>query len=72
MYRIKKEEQLYKFEEIKHIHFEPTQRCQAACPMCDRTNNPHIKNAELSIEQFKQIVKQAMPLHYKNFCVTNA
>ena len=24
--------------------------------MCDRTNNSHIKNAELTIEQFKQII----------------
>ncbi len=47
---------MYKLNEIKHIHFEPTQRCQASCPMCDRTNNPHIKNAEISIEQFKQII----------------
>ncbi len=47
---------MYRFEDIRHIHFEPTQRCQALCPMCDRTNNPHIKNAEISIEQFKQII----------------
>ena len=37
-------------KDIKHIHFEPTQRCQAACPMCDRTNNPYIKNAEISAD----------------------
>ena len=47
---------MYRFQDIKSIHFEPTQRCQAACPMCDRTNNPLIKNAEISIEQFKQII----------------
>jgi len=47
---------MYRFQDIRHVHFEPTQRCQAKCPMCDRTNNPHIKNAEISIEQFKQIV----------------
>ena len=47
---------MYRFKDIRHVHFEPTQRCQAACPMCDRTNNPHIKNAEISIEQFKQII----------------
>ena len=37
---------MYSPDQIKHIHLEPTQRCQAACPMCDRTNNNHIKNAE--------------------------
>ena len=47
---------MYKHSDISHVHFEPTQKCQALCPMCDRTNNPHIKNAELSIEQFKQII----------------
>ena len=45
---------MYKYTEISHVHFEPKQRCQALCPICDRTNNPHIKNAELSIEQFKK------------------
>ena len=47
---------MYKFNEIRHIHFEPTQRCQAACPMCDRTNNPYIKNAEIDIGQFVRII----------------
>ena len=46
---------MYRAIDITHIHFEPTQRCQALCPMCDRTNNTHMKNAELSLEQFKQI-----------------
>ena len=47
---------MYRAIDITHIHFEPTQRCQALCPMCDRTNNTHMKNAELSLEQFKQII----------------
>lgn len=47
---------MYKSSEITHIHLEPTQRCQAACPMCDRTNNPHLKNAELTIESFSKIL----------------
>lgn len=47
---------MYNSNEITHIHLEPTQRCQAACPMCDRTNNPHLKNAELTKEVFSKIV----------------
>ena len=47
---------MYSSDQIKHIHLEPTQRCQAACPMCDRTNNRHIKNAELTLSEFMQIV----------------
>jgi len=47
---------MYSPDQIKHIHLEPTQRCQAACPMCDRTNNNHIKNAELSLNDFMSMV----------------
>lgn len=43
------------YSEIKQIHFEPTQRCQALCPMCDRTGNPHLKNLEIDINKFKKI-----------------
>ena len=47
---------MYKHHEISHVHFEPTQRCQALCSMCDRTDNHHIKNYEILIEQFKKII----------------
>lgn len=51
---------MYKLEDIKKIHLEVTQRCQAACPMCDRNmnggeDNPHISNAELSLDDCKKI-----------------
>ena len=53
---------MYKYEDIRVIHLEVTQRCQAACPMCDRNmnggaDNPHITNAELSLEDCKRIFK---------------
>ena len=46
---------MYKLEDIKQIHLEITQKCQAACPMCDRNQNggalnPHINLDELKIE----------------------
>ena len=47
---------MYSPDQIKHIHLEPTQRCQAQCPMCDRTNNPHVGKAELSLDNFMQII----------------
>jgi MoaA/NifB/PqqE/SkfB family radical SAM enzyme len=47
---------MYTPERIKHIHLEPTQRCQAQCPMCDRTDNRHLKNAELSLNDFMRMV----------------
>jgi len=51
---------VYTYEEIKMVHLEITQRCQAACPMCDRNenggaDNRHITNAELSLEDCKRI-----------------
>ncbi len=46
---------MYNYEDVRTVHLEITQRCQAACPMCDRNmnggkDNPHITNAELSLE----------------------
>ena len=53
---------MYRYENIKEVHLEITQRCQAACPMCDRNcnggpDNPHITNAELTLEDCKRIFK---------------
>jgi len=47
---------MYRYEDIKEVHLEVTQKCQAACTMCDRNmnggaDNPHITNAELSLER---------------------
>ena len=58
---------MYNHTEISHVHFEPTQRCQALCPMCDRTNNPHIKNAEITIDQFKKIIDADFAKQLKSF-----
>ena len=51
---------MYTIEQIKTIHLEITQKCQAACPMCDRNQNggalnPHIKLDELTLEDCKNI-----------------
>ena len=53
---------MYRYENIKEVHLEITQKCQASCPMCDRNmnggaDNPHITNAELSLEDCKRIFK---------------
>lgn len=52
---------MYKLEEIRTLHIEPTSNCQASCPMCSRNiqggiPNPFIKLNEITIEQFKQWV----------------
>jgi MoaA/NifB/PqqE/SkfB family radical SAM enzyme len=51
---------MYKYENIKAVHLENTQNCQASCPMCDRNMsgkgvNPHIDLSELTLEDAKRI-----------------
>ncbi len=51
---------MYNYHDIKQVHLEITQKCQAACPMCDRNeeggaDNRHITNAELSLEDCQRI-----------------
>jgi MoaA/NifB/PqqE/SkfB family radical SAM enzyme len=51
---------MYKYENIKTIHLENTQNCQANCPMCDRNQNggalnPHIDLSELTLDDAKHI-----------------
>ena len=51
---------MYNYDQIKRVHLEVTQRCQAACPMCDRNenggrDNRHITNAELSLQDCQSI-----------------
>lgn len=51
---------MYTVNDIKELHLEITQRCQAACSMCDRNMsggqlNPHLKLDELTIQDIKNI-----------------
>jgi len=51
---------MYKINDIKQIHLEVTQRCQAACSMCDRSKNggdinPHINLDELTLDDIQNI-----------------
>ena len=52
---------MYKLEDIRQVHLEITELCQAACPMCMRTINngvtinPHLNMSELTLEDCKQI-----------------
>lgn len=51
---------MYNITDIDTIHLEITQKCQAACPMCDRNMNgeginPHINLDELTLEDCKKI-----------------
>jgi MoaA/NifB/PqqE/SkfB family radical SAM enzyme len=51
---------VYNYDQIRTVHLENTQKCQASCPMCDRNQNggalnPHIDLSELTLEDCKQI-----------------
>ena len=53
---------MYQYKDIKTVHLEVTQNCQASCPMCDRNQNggavnPHINLNELTLEDCKKIFK---------------
>lgn len=49
------------YHKLQQIHLEPTQLCQASCPMCDRNMNgglvnPYLKQADLSLQDIKTIL----------------
>ena len=53
---------MYFYKDITSVHLEPTEKCNAACPMCPRNihggiQNPHIINAELSLTDCKTMFK---------------
>ena len=52
---------MFNFKDLKDIHLEITNRCQASCPMCSRNvhgglENPLIKNNDWTINDFKHIM----------------
>ena len=55
---------MYKADEITTVHLEVTERCNASCPQCARNLNggeinPQLHDAELSLDDVKQILKPA-------------
>jgi MoaA/NifB/PqqE/SkfB family radical SAM enzyme len=51
---------VYKYNELKAVHLEITDSCNAACPMCARNinggeDNPQLPNTELTIDDCKTI-----------------
>ena len=52
---------MIKFQSLKQIHLEISNRCQASCPMCDRNirgglPNPLIKKGDWTLEEFKNVI----------------
>jgi len=51
---------MFGYKDVRVVHLEPTQLCQAMCPMCDRVTldgylNPLVENLSLSINDIKDI-----------------
>ena len=51
---------MYHYEEIKTVHLEMTEACNASCPMCSRNLNggevnPYLHGAELTISDIERI-----------------
>ena len=51
---------MYSYEEVRELHLEITEKCQAGCAMCARTDdsgtfNRHLKNSELTLDQCSTI-----------------
>ena len=52
---------LYKYEDVRVVHLEITEKCQATCPMCDRNmnggaDNPNLGLHELTLEDVQRIM----------------
>lgn len=53
---------IYQYKDIKTVHLEITERCNASCPMCARNinggeDNPYLKDNELTLTDCKKIFK---------------
>ena len=54
---------MLKFEELKNIHLEISNNCQASCPMCNRSlkggpDNPLLTLSDWSLADFKHILNE--------------
>lgn len=52
---------MYRSDDVRTVHLEITDRCNAACPMCARNinggeDNPQLPNTELSLKDIKKIL----------------
>lgn len=66
---------MFEFNELKSVHIEITNRCQASCPMCPRNihggiENPLLQINEWSLDDFVKIFPVDILTHLEqiNFC----
>ena len=63
---------MQKISNIKTVHIELTDKCQAQCPMCARNfhggaTRPFIQNKDISLDQFKKWFPKKFLLQLNNF-----
>lgn len=51
---------MFNYDQLRSVHLEITNRCQASCPMCTRNYhgglaNPNIKNKDWTVDDYKSI-----------------
>lgn len=66
---------MFKYQDLKTVHLEITNRCQASCPMCPRNfhgglPNPNLKLSDWTYEEFVQIFPAEVLQHLQGiyFC----
>lgn len=68
---------MFNYSQLKQVHLEITNNCQASCPMCSRNidgglTNPLIKTHDWTLEDFKTIMNPELlnQIHGFYFCGT--
>jgi MoaA/NifB/PqqE/SkfB family radical SAM enzyme len=56
---------MFLFNQLKQVHLEITNNCQASCPMCARNihgglDNPHIIREDWTLDEFKHIFNEEL------------
>jgi hypothetical protein len=65
---------VYQYDQVRHVHLEPSSRCNAACPMCTRnmcgSTSPGLQLADLSLADVRAIFPPefAAKLEGVDFC----
>lgn len=63
---------MFTFAQLKEVHLEITNNCQASCPMCARNvqgglDNPLIKLTDWTLDEFKSIMSPALLTQLNGF-----
>lgn len=63
---------MFNFSELRQVHLEITNNCQASCPMCNRNingglPNPLIKIRDWSLEEFKSVMNEEVLRQVRSF-----